>query len=637
MKKLLVCIKLASRLAAALMLASLPALSRAQYDPPAGYYSPASGTGAALKSQIHGIIAKDWYNASSTSHRVTSYSTLPQAMAVTDLDPNNSNNIILVYTGASVDKTWDTVKLPWNKEHTWPDSLGPNGSGPDYSDQHHLRPCNTQVNSNRGNLPFGIGSGYWDPNQGCIDRGDMARAMFYMDTRYDGTESATTDLTLVNGQPGANQMGDLAKLLQWHYQDPPSTWEKLRNQRVFDKTLNPNYYQGNRNPFIDHPEYVWTIFGGGNNNSRICIGGASLNDGSSSATVSLGRVMKYGALGSATITLNKSGVNPTTFDIALAGAATSTAAGAGSTFDYNAQSRTLGVGLSASTATTGLKTGTITIDNTDLSTGGTGLGCADGNDAIAVSAAVVDNRIVTASAVDFGRVIGNKLYAQATSLCTSGDDNDFTRLTVSGASACANGITVEASASQLFDGPTDSATRTVCARFRSAGLKGGIVPLAVSGEGLMGEAVHAVWVNYSAQVMDGAEIGALLPSSASLDIDFGTVQLASEQSRSFPIQSWLEEAELSSAVDLTQLHVSGNALAFSTNLAELVSGDTTDLLTGLDTALPGQFGAVYDLKLANSSQPLTISFQATVVPEPTVILAVLLPVLLKRRFRPVRR
>ena len=103
-----------------------------------------------------------------------------------------------------------------------------------------------------------------------------------MAVRYNGTDSSTTDLELRNGTNATNQLGDLAALLVWHYKDPPSNYERRRNHLVFSNADNPDHYQGNRNPFIDHPEYVWTIFGGGNNNSRICIGGASLNDGSSS-------------------------------------------------------------------------------------------------------------------------------------------------------------------------------------------------------------------------------------------------------------------------------------------------------------------------------------------------------------------
>ena len=38
-------------------------------------------------------------------------------------------------------------------------------------------------------------------------------------------------------------------LMTWHEQDPVSTWELHRNAAIAER-------QGNRNPFIDHPEWV---------------------------------------------------------------------------------------------------------------------------------------------------------------------------------------------------------------------------------------------------------------------------------------------------------------------------------------------------------------------------------------------
>jgi endonuclease I len=602
--------------AAAAMVAAWSSAAAAQYEPPAGYYNSATGTGAALKSQLRAITAKDYFTPGSTSQRVVSYSSAPEAFVVIDRDPNNSSNLVLVYTGASVSNVWDTVNLPWNREHTWPDSLGLGGGGPDYSDLHQLRPCNTQVNNNRGNLPFGTGGGYWDPNQGSPDRGDMARAMFYMDTRYDGADASTVDLSLVDGQPSGNQMGDLAKLLHWHYQDPPSIAEKRRNQLVFDKTLNPTYWQGNRNPYIDRPEFVWTIFGGGNNNSRLHVGAAPPGDGSSSMTVSLGRVMKHGAIGSASVTINKFGAHPTTFDVTVAGSATSSLTGSGHTFDYNAQTRNLVVGLSASTATAGPKSGSLTINNTELSSGGTGLGSADGNDVVSITARVLDNRVVHASAVDFGRVIGNKRYARTTALTTSGDDDHFTRVTVSGQAVTQGLLSIEAGASQLFDDESDQVVRTVSTRFRSEGLQGGIVPLAVSGEGLSGEAVQPVSVTWSALVMPGSSEGPLPPSNPALEIQFGDVQPASEQQRSFPVGRWLATGGIDPFLSPNPLARHGDWRAFAIDVSATSDGGA-DLLATLDASVIGRFDSTFTMGLSNG-EPLLITLGATVVPEPSV-------------------
>ena len=80
--------------------------------------------------------------------------------------------------------------------------------------------------------------------------------MMYMDVRYDGGDPSTTDLVLVNGFPSGSQMGDMAAMLEWHFQQPPSQRERRRNHFVYSSVDNPAYFQGNRNPFVDHPEFV---------------------------------------------------------------------------------------------------------------------------------------------------------------------------------------------------------------------------------------------------------------------------------------------------------------------------------------------------------------------------------------------
>src|SRR5690606_33562582 len=134
-------------------------------------------------------------NAAIDGHTVRSYAAARQALAILDRDPNNPNNIILMYSGASVSGNWD-AGVTWNREHMWPRSLGVCVNGADYSDLHHLRPTNPSINSSRGNKPFGLASSaYWDPtmNNSPYDfRGEAARSMFYMEVRYDGTDSATT-------------------------------------------------------------------------------------------------------------------------------------------------------------------------------------------------------------------------------------------------------------------------------------------------------------------------------------------------------------------------------------------------------------------------------------------------------------
>ena len=90
----------------------------------------------------------------------------------------------------------------------------------------------------------------------------IARQEFYGAVRYDGADSSTLNLELDSGfvanPTGANdpppQLGNLDRLVEWHFAAPPDSFERRRNQVIYDS------YQHNRDPFIDHPEYVWSVF-----------------------------------------------------------------------------------------------------------------------------------------------------------------------------------------------------------------------------------------------------------------------------------------------------------------------------------------------------------------------------------------
>jgi hypothetical protein len=129
------------------------------------------------------------------------------------------------------------------------------------------------MNSDRGNRDFDIGgtanieapenrstTDTWEPRDNV--KGDVARMMFYMDVRYDaGTESTMPDLILVDSvgtatstlSDGTGELGKLCTLFDWHSQDPVDTFETNRNHSIYE-------YQGNRNPFIDHPEWVDSLY-----------------------------------------------------------------------------------------------------------------------------------------------------------------------------------------------------------------------------------------------------------------------------------------------------------------------------------------------------------------------------------------
>ncbi|MFC9230153.1 endonuclease I family protein [Streptomyces decoyicus] len=226
------------------------------------YYKDAVGkTGQALKDSLHRII-------SSTQTGKLTYSQVWDALKDTDEDPANSANVILLYTGRSQSKTANGSNPDdWNREHVWAKSHGDFGTdtGPG-TDIHHLRPADVSVNSTRGDKDFDKGGtevgeapGNYTDDDSFEPRdevkGDVARMILYMAVRYDGGDGFP-DLE-PNDQAGNGSqphIGRLSVLKQWSKEDPPNAFEQRRNQVIFDK------YQHNRNPFIDHPEWVDAIW-----------------------------------------------------------------------------------------------------------------------------------------------------------------------------------------------------------------------------------------------------------------------------------------------------------------------------------------------------------------------------------------
>jgi endonuclease I len=234
-------------------------------DPPAGYYNGCDGLlGNQLKTALHNII---------DDHEEYSYNALRDyILPYTDQDMNNSNNVILLYTGWSrpIDDFGGGVS-EWNREHVWAKSHGDFGNNPPCgTDAHHLRPTDVSVNGRRSNLDFDNGGNHYvdgDGATGCYYdsdsweprdevKGDVARMIFYMAVRYEG-DSGELDLEVVDEVNTGPQPehGKLSTLLDWHFLDPPDAWEMRRNDRVYE-------YQENRNPFIDHPEYVSRLWYG---------------------------------------------------------------------------------------------------------------------------------------------------------------------------------------------------------------------------------------------------------------------------------------------------------------------------------------------------------------------------------------
>lgn len=252
----------------------------AQAAPPAGYYDSVDFTSpATLRQTVHNVIdghTRYPYTSSSTD----TWDILEDA----DEDPYDSTRIVDLYRNRVFTK-FGGGNGPYNREHSWPNSYGfsSDGSTP-YTDCHHLFLCDVSYNSDRGNHP------YDDCTSGCTARvtdfydgrsgtnyfnnttdvwqtwdgrkGDVARAMFYMDVRYEGDVSGEPDLVLTDNanlivptSASVAYMGILSTLIQWHKDDPVDDRERTRNDVVYG-------YQHNRNPFVDHPEWVAGIFEG---------------------------------------------------------------------------------------------------------------------------------------------------------------------------------------------------------------------------------------------------------------------------------------------------------------------------------------------------------------------------------------
>ncbi|MFJ7825440.1 endonuclease [Psychrobacillus sp. NPDC096623] len=237
---------------------SFSVLVTAESTPSDDYYKDAFGKeGQALKAALHEIIDE---------HTQLSYDQVWEALRETDEDPNNKNNVILFYSGVSRSKTANGGNVgQWNREHTWAKSHGDFGTtkGPG-TDIHHLRPTDVQVNSARGNLDFDNGGSAISGCNGCKKtsnsfeapdrvKGDVARILFYMATRYEQGDKVDLELNEKLGNGSAPYHGKLSTLLKWHEQDPVDEFERNRNNTI-------QKWQGNRNPFIDHPEWVNLIW-----------------------------------------------------------------------------------------------------------------------------------------------------------------------------------------------------------------------------------------------------------------------------------------------------------------------------------------------------------------------------------------
>ena len=257
------------------------------------YYASANtGDPASLRATLHEII-DDHIRHEYTADVTDTWDILDPASE----DPNEPLNILDVYKNASYPKA-GAGNSNYDREHTWPKSYGfstNSYTNSPYTDCHQLFPAAGSYNGSRSNKPFdtcdgvcaewptdvnnnsGGGSGVYPGNSNWTDsprwetwigrRGDVARAVMYMAVRYEGgshgvTGFSETDLVLTDNagliqttSSSPAYMGLLSTILAWHAEDPVDDLERHRVDVVWQ-------HQGNRNPFIDHPEWANCIFAG---------------------------------------------------------------------------------------------------------------------------------------------------------------------------------------------------------------------------------------------------------------------------------------------------------------------------------------------------------------------------------------
>ena len=262
-------------------------MSCTEQNIPTGYYSSIDTTvsEAEFREDLHDVI--------SNNYTAFTYDQAWEIDYYADADPYEEGHVKCLYTDQAVDNLSHTSsggRKYWNREHTWPKTHGFNDSKcSPYSDCHHLRAAESAINIAKSNNDFGeidtaseykesygnkYAGGVFEPKDEV--KGDVARMLLYMMIRYgeyddtlmsykekvdgvDVTKTEKVNLSLVDGvsttsnSNGNGTLANLSTILKWHYQDPVSDREIYQNNVVY-------MFQKNRNPFIDHPEYVEYAF-----------------------------------------------------------------------------------------------------------------------------------------------------------------------------------------------------------------------------------------------------------------------------------------------------------------------------------------------------------------------------------------
>ena len=228
---------------------SLSSKAKSYYTSSYSYSTLSAKSASSIKSSLKTLMTNTHYTK-------TSYTNLKTYTKYSDAYAGSSSKIVDFYSSETYSGTWDSGST-WNREHVWCQSLGSFTTSNCGSDLHHLRPTDPKLNSTRNNLPFGEVSGSYKTatsnsgkvggyyNSTCFEpldavKGDVARILLYCHVRW--------------GESNLSDLISTTDLLNWMKQDPVDTYEMGRNDVV-------QGIQGNRNVFIDYPEYAWLIFG----------------------------------------------------------------------------------------------------------------------------------------------------------------------------------------------------------------------------------------------------------------------------------------------------------------------------------------------------------------------------------------
>lgn len=252
------------------------------------YYAATGGlSGDALKTALYKLIKE---------HRSQSYSALWSFYSTYEQDQYYENDASIVDIYSERPNARDPYLFTpssdqcgsytgegdcYNREHSFPRSWFGGAVAPMNTDIHHVFPTDGKVNAYRSSYPYGeVGTATYTSKNGSklgsaasglgysgmvfepIDefKGDIARAYFYMATRYQNlianweNNSRYGNAVLDGSSEQVFEAWTLQMLKDWNNADPVSQKERDRNDAAF-------IFQGNRNPFVDHPEYIAEIWG----------------------------------------------------------------------------------------------------------------------------------------------------------------------------------------------------------------------------------------------------------------------------------------------------------------------------------------------------------------------------------------